>query len=111
MPKLRSLGPVVRTIDTRTTPLPPKQLDPVYNTPAFKAWRAAVVSRAGGRCEAVDQHGVRCSKAQPEHRIYADHVVELRDGGSLIDLNNGQCLCASHHEHKTIIARTHRMKT
>ena len=110
MRKLRSLGPVVRTIDTRTTPLPPKQMDPVYNTPAFKAWRAAVVSRAGGRCEALDQHGVRCSRAQPEHRIYADHIRELRDHGSLTDINNGQALCAVHHEHKTLAARATRMK-
>jgi hypothetical protein len=33
--------------------------------------------------------------------VYADHIVELRDGGSLTDPSNGQCLCRSHHEIKT----------
>jgi hypothetical protein len=102
---------MVRTIDTRTTPLPPKQKDPVYNTPEFRAWRAVVVHRAGGRCEAVDAFGLRCTKAEPEHRMYADHRIELRDGGALLDINNGQCLCASHHELKTYAARAQRMRS
>ena len=111
MPKLRSLGPMVRTIDTRTTPLPPKIKDAVYDTPAFRAWRADVVRRAGGQCEAVDAFGLRCTKAQPEHRMYSDHIHELRDGGALLDINNGQCLCASHHELKTHAARARRMRS
>jgi 5-methylcytosine-specific restriction enzyme A len=104
MTKLRRLGPVVRTIDTRTIRRPQKQKDAIYNTPQFRAWRAQVVARAHGRCEAEDD-GQRCDKAQPAHRMYADHVVELKDGGSLLDLNNGQCLCAVHHERKTFLAR------
>lgn len=102
---------MVRTIDTRTTPLPPKQKDPVYNTPEFRAWRAVVVQRVGGRCEALDAFGLRCTKAEPEHRMYADHRTELRDGGALLDINNGQCLCASHHELKTHAARAQRMRS
>jgi 5-methylcytosine-specific restriction protein A len=111
MPKLRSLGPLVRALNTSTTRLPPRQIDPVYNTPEFQAWRAQVVARAGGQCEAVDQHGHRCSKARPEYRVYADHIVEIRDGGHPFDLNNGRCLCASHHELKTIAARARRLRT
>jgi len=111
MSRLRSLGPMVRPTDTRTTPLPPKQKDPVYNTPEFRAWRAAVVSRAGGRCEAVDAFGLRCTRAEPEHRMYADHIRELRDHGALLDINNGQCMCASHHELKTYAARAQRMRS
>jgi 5-methylcytosine-specific restriction enzyme A len=111
MPKLRSLAPLVRTFDTRTTRLPPRQkMDPVYSTPEFQAWRAHVVQRAGYRCEAID-HGHRCSKARPEHRMYADHIVELRDGGAPFDLNNGRCLCASHHEIKTVAARARRLRS
>lgn len=107
MTRLRTLGPLVRTIDTSTTRLPKallKQKDPIYDTPQFRAWRAQVVAHAGGRCEAED-NGQRCGKAQPQHRMYADHVVELKDGGSLLDLNNGQCLCAVHHERKTFAIR------
>jgi 5-methylcytosine-specific restriction enzyme A len=107
-PRLRSLPSLVRAVDTSTTPLPPKVKDEVYTTPAFQRWRAQVVARAGGRCEYQDHHGHRCSKAAPEHRMYADHIIELRDGGSLLDLSNGQCLCSSHHQIKTMAARYRR---
>jgi 5-methylcytosine-specific restriction protein A len=109
MPKLRTLAPMVRTTNTATTPLPPKVKAEVYTTPAFRLWRNAVVRRAGARCEAVVD-GHRCTKAYPEHRMYADHAIELRDGGSLLDINNGQCLCSSHHQIKTIDARIRRLK-
>ena len=107
---LRSLAPLVSTLDTRTTKLPPKVKDEAYTTPQYRAWRTMVVHRAGGRCEAVDKHGHRCTKTMPEHRMYSDHIVELRDGGSLLDVNNGQLLCASHHALKTIAARSRRYR-
>lgn len=109
--KLRALGSQVRTMDTSTTKLPLKQKDLVYTTPQYQAWRAMVVDRAGGRCEAIDYHGHRCTKARPEHRMYADHIVELKDNGSLLDINNGQCLCASHHEYKTLAMRARRHRS
>lgn len=95
-------------MDTRTTRLSPKVKDAVYTTPEFRAWRAQVMARAGARCEAVDDHGHRCTKASPDHRMYADHIIELRDGGAVHDVNNGRCLCRSHHELKTIAARMRR---
>jgi 5-methylcytosine-specific restriction protein A len=109
MTKLRTLAPLVRTLDTSTTRLPLKQADPHYLTAEHRAWRAQVLARAGGRCEAVDDHGHRCSKAQPEHRMFADHIVELREGGSLLDINNGQCLCFVHHERKSAAMRARRL--
>ena len=109
MPKLRSLGPLLRAFDTSTTKLPPKLRDPAYATPDYRAWRALVVARAGGRCEAVER-GHRCTKEQPEHRMYADHIIELKDEGALLDPNNGRCLCASHHLFKTNAARDRRLK-
>jgi hypothetical protein len=109
--RLRSLRPILRTTETRTIPPPPKIKDPVYDTPQFRVWRAHVVQRAGARCEALDAYGLRCTRAYPEYRMYADHVKELRDGGSLLDLNNGQCLCRSHHEYKTIKERIRRLTT
>lgn len=101
---------MIRTLDTRTTKLPPKTAEPYYLTPAHRAWRAQVLERAGRRCEAVDQRGHRCSKAEPEHRMFADHIVELRDGGRALDLNNGQALCFSHHERKSGAERARRLK-
>src|SRR5262245_62963590 len=61
-------------------------------------------------CEATDNYGNRCPKAEPHHRMYADHIIELRDGGSLLDLSNGQCLCGSHHELKSAAVRVQRRK-
>jgi len=110
MPKLRTLAPMVRTTNTATVPLPPKVKDVVYTTPQYRTWRAAVVARAGGRCEAVDKYGLRCTNEQPHHRMYADHIKELKDNGSLLDVANGQCLCSSHHQLKTIAARTRRYR-
>lgn len=110
MTKLRSLRPLVRTIDSRTIRRPEKRKDAIYDSPAFRAWRAQVVLRAGNRCEAIE-NGERCRKAHPAHRMYADHVVELRDSGHPFDLGNGQCLCAVHHEKKTFKARQLRTET
>lgn len=107
---LRMLRSPVRTLDTRTVRPPGKVMDAIYNTPEFIAWRAQVLERAGRRCEARDRNGHRCGKTQPQHRLYADHVVELRDGGQPFDLSNGQCLCAVHHERKTFLARVARSK-
>ena len=60
---------------------------------------------------AVDHHGHRCSRAQPEHRMYADHIVEIKDGGSILDVTNGQCLCYSHHTIKTNEVKKKRYQT
>jgi 5-methylcytosine-specific restriction enzyme A len=110
MPKLRTLGPRLRSAAPLVR-LPPKQKASIYNTPEFQAWRAAVIARAAGRCEAVDRFGHRCSKAAPHHRVYADHIVELRDGGHPFDVANGQALCASHHTMKTMVARARRLQS
>jgi hypothetical protein len=82
----------------------PKTADDLYQRPEHRVWRAKVLERAGWRCEAVDASR-RCAKAAPAHRLFADHIVEVRDGGALLDLANGQCLCGSHHTAKTATAR------
>ena len=108
MPKLRSLPSLVRRVDTSTTPLPSKVKDHIYTTPQYRAWVAIVLARADGRCEYVDNYGHRCTKAKPSYRIYCDHIEELKDNGQPFDINNGMCLCASHHELKTMAARSRR---
>jgi 5-methylcytosine-specific restriction enzyme A len=110
MPRLRQLPSLVRAIDTRAVRPPPRQPEPHYNTAAHVVWAREVVQRAGGRCEAVDRYGLRCTKAAPFHRMFADHRIEVRDGGALLDLSNGQCLCGAHHTRKTIEARAKRLK-
>jgi 5-methylcytosine-specific restriction enzyme A len=117
MPKLRKLAPLLRTIDLRTAkppvaPITPQQrfkrADPIYASPEFRAWRAKVIARAGGRCEAM-AHGQRCTKAQPVHRMFADHIIELTDRGAPFDVANGQCLCGPHHLMKTAQSRHERL--
>jgi 5-methylcytosine-specific restriction protein A len=110
MPKLRTLAPKVRPVDTRTTRPPPRPMNPTYNTLEYQAWRKQVVARADYRCEAVDKHGHRCTNATPHHRLYADHIRELQDGGEPFNVANGQCLCAAHHARKTMAARARRLR-
>ena len=109
MPKLKSIKPLLRARDVSTTPLPRKTKAPVYNSPEFIAFRAGVLRRANYQCEATDQHGRRCTKAQPHYTIIAHHICELADGGSH-DLSNGMALCAAHHQHATMKARARRLK-
>ena len=106
-PRLATLGPSIGCIDTRRVKAPPKVAEDIYSTPEYLAWRETVIGRAGGRCEAVDD-GRRCWKARPRFRMFADHKVELRDGGAPFDPDNGQCLCGAHHTAKTAAARAAR---
>lgn len=108
MPRLHSLRPRLRTIDTRTAKPLPKKAASVYQTPEFKEWREQIVARAGRRCEAIDHHGMRCIRSEPYDRMFADHITELKDGGEPFDIGNGQCLCGSHHTAKTLAARARR---
>ena len=105
---LRNLTPGVRVIDTRIARLPVKRADPELLSAAHRNWREAVVARAGERCEWLD-HGVRCERAAPLHRMFADHITERKDDGAALDPTNGQCLCASHHGLQTFRERARRM--
>lgn len=107
MAKLTNLAPRVATLDTRTAQPGPKEADPHYSTPEHRQWRAIVIARAGGRCEGI-VNGHRCGRA--ERRMFADHIVERKDGGAEFDPANGQCLCGSCHSRKTAAARAQRMK-
>jgi hypothetical protein len=106
--KLQTIGPRIGTLDTRTVSLLPKRADPAYQSAAHREWREVVITRAGGRCEAITKAGRRCLKAAPRHRMFADHKRELRDGGAPLDPANGECLCGSHHTAKTARARADR---
>lgn len=108
---MRKLKPLVRTLDARAVRPQPKQVDPFYLTPEYRAWRAKVITKAGHRCEAINDDGSRCHKAEPAHRLFADHIVELQDGGAALDVRNGRCLCGSHHTAKTAQARATRLRS
>lgn len=107
MAKIPRIGSRIPTVDTRRIKLPEKSADPELLTKEHRAWRAAVLERAGYRCEAID-HGERCQVRAPA-RLFADHIVERRDGGAPLSMANGQCLCGSHHTRKTAAERAARM--
>jgi 5-methylcytosine-specific restriction enzyme A len=84
-----------------------KCADPFYHSADHEAFRQDVLSRADYRCEWIED-GNRCHKAAPQHRMFADHIKERRDGGDPTDPSNGICLCGSHHTIKTQRERTKR---
>ena len=100
--------PLVPKSDGRTIRVEPKQVDPFYQTDEHKKFREQVLRNAGFRCEWIE-NGVRCSKAAPQHRLFADHIRERADGGHPFDPANGQCLCGAHHTIKTTRERARRM--
>jgi hypothetical protein len=85
-------------------------VDPHLQSKDHKKWALAVMRRAGYRCE-WNEGGVRCEKASIDgHRLHADHIKERRDFPELaMALENGQCLCTSHHVTKTHRERAKRM--
>jgi 5-methylcytosine-specific restriction enzyme A len=89
---------------------PQGTVDPYLRSRTHEAWSAAVLKRAGYRCEATMPNGTRCPKTQPPSRLHADHVVERRDNSDrAADLANGMCLCVSHHVAKTLRERARRL--
>lgn len=103
--------PIVNTrlasIGGRRVATPPKQAQSLYHSAPYRIWREAVIARAGRRCEEIVD-GQRCRKGEPYHRMFADHKIEVRDGGDLFDVANGQCLCGAHHTAKTMRAKAAR---
>lgn len=97
------MKPRVSALDTSIAAPPPKQAAPIYSTPEYAAWRRAVIARAAGRCQrpGCGREGVR---------LFADHVVELQDGGDPFDVTNGQALCGSCHTAKTAAERAKRQR-
>ena len=99
--RLATLPPRLPTADMRAIKPLPKQADPELQTVEHRAWRDAVLLQAGHACQGCGHTGVR---------LFADHIIERRDGGRLLDPANGQALCASCHTKKTVQARADRLK-
>jgi 5-methylcytosine-specific restriction endonuclease McrA len=91
---VKMLGPRITTLDVRSAKPAPKANDKFYFSRDYRAWREAVIARAGGRCQWPG-----CGTT--EGRMHADHIIERRDGGADLDPRNGQCLCHRHHTLKT----------
>lgn len=70
----------------------PKVAQPFYQTAEWKQLVAGLIKQRGRRCEECGAAGCR---------IYADHVVEIKDGGARLDGRNVKLLCATCHGQKT----------
>jgi 5-methylcytosine-specific restriction endonuclease McrA len=98
MPKIPMLKLGIPVINGRSVQLPPKQVNPHYMKPEHQLWSRQVKERAHWTCEKCGRTG---------DRLFADHIREIRDGGTW-DLANGQALCGSCHTGKTMAARAKR---
>ena len=96
--KIPMLKPGIPVLNGRSVQLPPKQANPHYMTDEHKAWSRQVKERAGWQCQ-------RCGRTGDV--LYADHIKEIRDGGTW-DMSNGQALCGSCHTGKTMAERAKR---
>ena len=104
MARIKMLRPLVPKSDGRTIRIEQKRADPNYHSEEHKRWRKQVLVTAGFRCQWIE-NGSRCTTNAPQHRLFADHIKELRDGGAPFDPGNGQCLCGAHHTRKTVQTR------
>jgi 5-methylcytosine-specific restriction enzyme A len=100
--KIRASKPRIATRAPRIAS--PKVAAPIYQTAEYRNWRAAVIGRSGGHCQ-----DPACADPMRSTRLFADHVVELRDGGAPFDVANGVALCGACHTSKTMRERARRM--
>jgi len=105
MARLTSLPTRVKAVDTRKVHVAPKTAAPIYSTPEYQAWRTLVVGRANGRC----QDPLCKYPHRKPSRLFADHIIELRDGGAPFDPANGMARCGSCHTRKTAAERAKRL--
>lgn len=91
-PRLKTLGPRLKPLDTRTVRPPPKVVESFYSSAEWKEVRAKVLERDGYRC-------VKCGRR--DGRLFVDHIIERKDGGADYDLDNLQTLDGPCHTTKT----------
>jgi 5-methylcytosine-specific restriction enzyme A len=97
--RLRSLPNRIALLDTRSAKLPPKRADPFYLSPEWRDLVADLLRLRGRRCQ-------QCGRTNT--RIYADHILELADGGARLDHSNVQLLCGACHTRKSQAERARR---
>ena len=105
---MKRLPPLAKPFDGRLTRPQPKRADAELVSADGKRFSQVVRSRAGWRCEWVE-NGERCRRSAANgDRMIADHIIERADGGALFDVANGCCLCTPHNTLKGIRARAAR---
>lgn len=72
-----------------------------YDGARHKAWRAKVIRRAGGLCEACRRYGRVDRDGLPVRATTAHHIIPLEEAPELAyDVTNGMALCAMCHNKK-----------
>jgi 5-methylcytosine-specific restriction enzyme A len=85
---------------------PAKVVDSVYISPEWRTLVARIIAARGRRCE---QCGCTHDEQGKPIRVYGDHVVELKDGGALLDPANVLLRCPRCHGQKTAAERAKRI--
>jgi len=106
MKRIGIASPRVPTSDSRRAKPPAKAADPIYNSREWRTLITWIIRTRGRRCEHPDHVGPH----DPTTRIFGDHIVELRDGGALLDPSNVMLLCGSCHTRKTAEMRSERAR-
>src|SRR6266436_1869241 len=104
---MKSLEPRITTVNKKrigdNTSRSTKPTLPFYKTQEWVQLVARVIRARGRRCE-----NPMCAREGVLTRIFADHIVEIKDGGALLDESNIELLCGSCHTTKTLLVRMER---
>jgi 5-methylcytosine-specific restriction enzyme A len=88
-------------------PSQPKKAEEFYLSPQWRKFVVMLILKRGRRCEKCG--AFRNDQGEPI-RLLGDHIVELKDGGTLLDERNIQILCSKCHSAKTAQARARRSR-
>ncbi|MER8941342.1 HNH endonuclease [Mesorhizobium sp. M0915] len=109
--KLRTLAQRLRPSLRVKVSVPDKKAEPFYLTPA---WRALVDDlmqhRFGGRDKAQCEDRECRQPHRRGIRLFGDHIVERKDGGTELDPANVMFRCGSCHTRKTAVERSRRQR-
>ena len=95
--KLNRIPERVGSVPDRVKPLPKVAL-PFYHSREWRALVRTIKAKRGNWCE-------RCGSTK---RVIADHIIEIKDGGPMLDESNVELLCQTHHQRKTAQAAARR---
>jgi 5-methylcytosine-specific restriction enzyme A len=101
MGRIRLIGQRIKPLNVARAAVPPKTADSFYQSPAWREFSATVKAERGNRCEEAG-----CGYHGP--RLIADHIIEVKDGGALLDRRNILIRCTPCHNRKTAQAQRQR---
>ena len=104
--RLRTIGQKLRP-SSRPGPIVvrEKHADKFYLSAKWKALMRSIIKERGRRCE-DPEHDL--SKPREGIRLYGDHIIEIKDGGALLDRRNVLLRCPWCNGRKTAQARADR---